>query len=137
MQIRYGIITISNKERKCYIMANKKTQKDFFNEIIEVLNEVGRTDLVEFCEDRIDKLSRKSSAKKPTKVQIENENIKDVILEVLAEMGGVSATMIATDPRVNVSNQKVTALLKQLVADDKVIRTEEKGKATFALTEET
>ena len=118
-------------------MANKKTQKDFYNEIIEVLKDAERDDLVEFCEDRIDKLSRKSSAKKPTKVQIENENIKDVILEVLAEMGGVSATMIATDPRVNVSNQKVTALLKQLVADNKVVRTEEKGKATFALTEET
>lgn len=117
-------------------MANKKTQKDFFNEIIEVLNEVGRDDLVEFCEDRIEKLSRKAGSKKPTKTQVENEGIKNVILEVLSDMGSASATMIATDPRVGVSNQKVTSLLRQLMSDGKVERTEEKGKAIFSLVAE-
>ena len=118
-------------------MANKKTQKDFYNEIIEVLNEVGRNDLVEFCEDRIEKLSRKSGSKKPTKTQVENETIKVTILEVLGEMGSASATMVATDPRVNVSNQKVTALLRQLKEDGKVTRTEDKGKVTFSVVEVT
>ena len=117
-------------------MANKKTQKDFYNEIIEVLNEVGRDDLVEFCNDRIDKLSRKSSSKKPTKTQVENENIKDIILEVLAEIAPATATMIATDPRVGVSNQKVTALLTQLIKDDKVVKTIEKGKSYFSVADE-
>ena len=118
-------------------MANKKTQKDFFNEIIEVLNEVGRTDLVEFCEDRIEKLSRKSSSTKPTKTQVENEGIKDTILEVLAELGSASATMIATDPRIGVSNQKVTSLLTQLKKDNKVVRSEDKGKVFFSVAEVT
>lgn len=118
-------------------MANKKTQKDFYNEIIEVLNEVGRDDLVDFCKDRIDKLSRKSSSTKPTKTQVENENIKDTILEVLADLGAVSATQIATDPRIGVSNQKVTSLLTQLVKADKVVRTEDKGKVYFSVAEVT
>ena len=118
-------------------MANKKTQKDFFNEIIEVLNEVGRDDLVEFCKDRIDKLSRKSSSTKPTKTQVENESIKDTILEVLADLGSASATMIATDPRVNVSNQTVTSLVTQLVKAQKVTRTEDKGKVFFSVAEST
>lgn len=117
-------------------MANKKTQKDFFNEIIEVLNEVGRDDLVAFCNDRIDKLSRKSSSKKPTKVQVENENIKATILEVLGEVAPATATMIATDPRVNVSNQKVTALLTQLIKADEVVKTVDKGKSYFSLPTE-
>jgi len=117
-------------------MANKKTQKDFFNEIIEVLNEAGRDDLVEFCNDRIDKLSRKSNSKKPTKAQVENEGIKETILEVLSEIAPATATMIATDPRVNVSNQKVTSLLTQLRRDGLVKRTEEKGKSYFSLGSE-
>lgn len=113
------------------------TQRAYFEEIIEVLNEVGRDDLVEFCNDRIDKLSRKSSSKKPTKTQVENESIKDTIVDVLTELDTpTTATAIATDPRVNVSNQKVTALLKQLVADDRVVRTEDKGKAYFSVSED-
>jgi predicted HTH transcriptional regulator len=117
-------------------MANKKTQKDFFNEIIEVLNEVGRDDLVEFCNDRIDKLSRKSSSKKPTKTQVENEGLKDTILEVLGEIAPATATMIATDPRVNVSNQKVTSLLTQLIKADEVVKTVDKGRSYFSLPTE-
>ena len=116
-------------------MANKLTQRDYFNMIIEEMNKIGRTDLVEFCEDRIEKLSRKSGSTKPTKTQIENEGIKDIIVEVLAEVAPATATAIATDPRVGVSNQKVTALLRQLVADGKVVRTEDKGKALFSVAE--
>ena len=117
-------------------MANKKTLKDFYNDIIALATENGRDDLVTFCEDRIEKLGRKSTSKKPTKTQVENEGIKDTIIEVLGEVAPATATMIATDPRVNISNQKVTALLKQLVTDGKVVRTEEKGKALFSVTVE-
>ena len=117
-------------------MANKKTQKDFFNEIIEVLNEVGRDDLVAFCNDRIEKLSRKSGSKKPTKTQVENEGIKDTIVEVLGEIAPATATMIATDPRVNVSNQKVSALLRQLIESGEVVKATDKGKSLFSLAVE-
>ena len=119
-------------------MANKMTQKDYFNAIIEVLNEVGREDLVNFCYDRIEKLSRKSASgsKKPTKTQVENEGIKNTIVEVLTELDvPTSVTTIATDPRVGVSNQKVTALLKQLKEEGRVVRTEEKGKVYFSVPE--
>lgn len=116
-------------------MANKKTLKDFYNEIIEVVKNAGRDDLAEFCEDRIEKLNRKSgSSDKPTKTQIENEGVKDTILEVLEELGSASATKIATDPRLGVSGQKVTSLLSQLIKAGKVVRTEEKGKVSFSLT---
>ena len=122
-------------------MEKKLTQKDYFNAIIKVLNgeevDISNDKLAEFCADRIDKLSRKSSSKKPTKVQVENESIKETILTVLEELGNpTSATALATDSRINVSNQKVTSLLKQLKDEGKVIRTEEKGKALFSLVDE-
>jgi hypothetical protein len=115
---------------------NKKTQKDFFEEFIVLAKESGRDDLVEFCNDRIEKLSRKSSSKKPTKTQVENESIKETILEVLGEVAPATATMIAIDPRVNVSNQKVTALLRQLIKSGDVVKATEKGKSLFSLATE-
>lgn len=114
-------------------MANKMTQKDYFNEIIALAQENGRDDLVAFCEDRIEKLSRKSGSKKPTKTQVENEGIKDTIVEVLGEIAPATATMIATDPRVNVSNQKVSALLRQLIENGDVVKATDKGKSLFSL----
>ena len=117
-------------------MANKKTQKDFFMDIIALAQANGRDDIVAFAEDRIEKLAKKGE-KKPTKVQIENEAIKDVIVDVLTELDNpTSATAIATDARVDVSNQKVSALLKQLVDAGRVVRTEEKGKALFSVNVE-
>ena len=117
-------------------MANKKTQKNYFEEIIALATENGRDDLVAFCEDRIEKLGRKSTSKKPTKTQVENEGIKDTIVEVLGEIAPATATMIATDPRVNVSNQKVSALLKQLIEVGTVVKTVDKGKSLFSLAVE-
>lgn len=116
-------------------MANTKlTQKDYYNMIIEVLKEAERDDLVDFCKDRIDKLARKSSSKKPTKTQIENEGIKETVLEVLADLdNAVSTSALATEPRISVSTQKLAPILKALVAEGKVVRSEEKGKALFAL----
>ena len=115
-------------------MANKKTLKDYYNDIIALAQENGRDDLVAFCEDRIEKLGRKTSSKKPTKTQIENDGIKVTILTVLTELDApATATAIATDPRVNVSNQKVSALLRQLIESGEVIKTIDKGRSYFSL----
>jgi DNA replication initiation complex subunit (GINS family) len=119
-------------------MANKMTQKDYFNEIIAVVSEVGRDDLVKFCEDRIDKLNRKSTNKKPTKVQVANETLKATLVEVLSDLDTPSTvSAILTDPRIEVgtSNQKVSALLKQLREEGAVVRTEDKGKALYSVAD--
>ena len=115
---------------------NKKTMKDYYNEIIALAKENGRDDLVAFCEDRIEKLTRKATSKKPTKKQVENEDIKTTLVTILGELDNPSTVSeIMTDPRIEVgiSNQKVSALLKQLKDDAIVVRTEEKGKAYYAL----
>jgi hypothetical protein len=115
-------------------MANKMTQRDYFNEIIAVAKAADRNDLVEFAEGRIAALDKKSANRKPSKAQAENEGIKSVILEVLTDEGVTVTDLIKSDERfAEFSNQKMSALLRQLVADGKVAKTVEKGKAFFAL----
>ena len=116
-------------------MANKKTQRDYFNEIIEVVKENGRDDLVEFVQGRIAVLDKKS-ANRNKKVNEENENLKAIIVEVLGTMGnGGTATEImkANDTLSELSNQKVSAMLRQLKDDNKVIKTTEGRKSIFTL----
>jgi hypothetical protein len=63
-------------------MALQKTQKENFKDIIKILETMdGTQNLIDFCEDRIEKLSRKSATDK--KVNAENEEIKETILDIL------------------------------------------------------
>ena len=118
-------------------MAIKKmTQKDYFNEILALPNLPDN--LREFVEGRIEALNKKSgSAKKPTATQVANEGLKSAILEGMVEGAKYSITdMIKSIPALEgLTNQKVSALVRQLVADKVVVRTEEKGKALFALAD--
>ena len=75
---------------------------------------------------------KNSAEKKPTATQIENEGIKKVILEVL----GDSSLTITEMQKINgelaeYSNQKISALLKQMVESGSIVREEIKRKAHF------
>lgn len=78
-----------------------------------------------------------SGEKKPTATQKANVGIKDNILDVLAESERMTVTEIVKAlPTVDgepLSNQKVSALVRQLVLDGSVVRTEDKRKAYFSL----
>jgi hypothetical protein len=115
-------------------MAEKKmTKRDYFNQLLERVK--GDDALENFINHELELLAKKnSSEKKPTAVQVANEGIKETILEVLEENGGL---MTITDiQKVNaelgeLSNQRVSALIRQLIVDEKVVRIEEKRKAYF------
>ena len=116
-------------------MANTKkmTKADYFKQIMA--NYDITADERAFIEHELELLAKKNSAeKKPTAVQVANEGIKDAILEGMDE--GVKYTI--TDLMKNIeacadlSNQRVSALVRQLVADGSVERTEEKRKAYFS-----
>lgn len=87
---------------------------------------------------RDQQVKRNSGEKKPTKTQQANEGLKEVLLSALAEhdtpvtMTELMQAHEELSP-VKVSPQKVSALLTQLVKADKVVRTEEKRKAYFAV----
>ena len=77
------------------------------------------------------------SNKKMTTKQVENEKLKNAILDFLmAENGSYTITEITDFVKElnGLSNQKVSALTKQLVDDNLVKRFEDKkGKATFTI----
>ncbi len=74
---------------------------------------------------------RNSGERKPTKVQVENQAIRERILEILADKH--TATEVAEV--LGLTNQKVTALITSLVRAELVERTVEKGKAYFKAVE--
>ena len=84
------------------------------------------------------KNSNKSGEKKPTKTQQENEVLKGYIMEVLTlnKTPMTIAQIQAEDVELkDLTNQKMSALLKQLVDTDQVVKTKDKKATLFGLAE--
>ena len=84
------------------------------------------------------KSSSKSGEKKPTKTQQENEVLKGYIMEVLTlnKTPMTIAQIQAEDIELkDLTNQKMSALLKQLVDSDQVVKTKDKKATLFGLAE--
>ncbi len=110
----------------------KMTKREYFEQIKANYNLTEAE--VAFIDHEIDLLAKKNASggeRKPTATQKENVGIKDAILEVLAEGSALTVTEIVKALDGDFTNQKVSALVRQLVADGKVERFEEKRKAYF------
>ena len=111
------------------------TKREFLNEVIAVIDgtsEVNVLELKEFAKAEIVKLDERNAnrSSKPTKTQIENEPIKEKILEVLSTGERMVASAIAE--RLEISTQKASALCRQLVESKKLkvedVKIPKKGK---------
>ena len=116
-------------------MANvkKMTKADYFRQIMANYNLTA--DEKAFVEHELELLAKKNSAeKKPTAVQVANEGIKTDILEAMESGKKYTITdlMKSGDACADLSNQRVSALVRQLVTEGSVERTEEKRKAYFS-----
>lgn len=114
-------------------MENKKmTKRDYFKEILEIVKE--NEDLTNFINHELELLDKKNSKSTMTKTQTENENIKKVIVDTLTEIG-TPVTITELQKRCvdleNYSNQKISALLKQLVDNEIVKKVVEKRVTRF------
>ena len=94
---------------------------------------------LEFLDGRIAITEKKNASgngeRKPTKEQIANAGVKEQIVEFLRDSAKpVTIGEICKGVGIE-SNQKISALLTQLVKGGAVVRTEVKGKAHFALAE--
>jgi hypothetical protein len=122
-------------------MAEKKiTKRESFTEIAEILKGLGKDRLVGVMEHELELLAKKNSSdKKPTAVQLANENIKNEILECMAnepyKLFTISDMQKAFPCCAELSNQRVSALIRQLIADGKVERIEDKRKAYFRMVQ--
>lgn len=116
-------------------MANKITKKEMFMMIKAQVKD--NAEMVAFIDHEIELLDKKASNKKATKTQEANVGIKSTILTVLegakpmtvTEMQGASAELG------ELSNQKVSALVRQLVEAGKVVKTIDKKVSRFSLAD--
>lgn len=120
------------------LKVKKATKKEMFGRLIELAQENERTDLIEFCEREIDLLNKKASASGQTKTQAENEKIKVVIAEELTRIARavtISELLKESEELGQYSNQKLSALLKQMVESGTVTRIVDKKKSLFTIAE--
>lgn len=109
------------------------TKKETFVTIKGLLNEAGNTDFDAFIDHEVELLSRKrSKSSKPTKTQIANEGVKAEIAGVLTDEGK-TVTEIVKALGGEYTNQKVSALLRQMVLGGTAVKETVKGKALFTV----
>lgn len=112
----------------------KRTLREMFDDVIVLAEENGRDDLVEFAKGRIALLDKKSANKKPSKTAEENEALKEVILQHLtSKLVTVTELQSKAPELASLSNQKVSAVLRLMVADGTVVKTVDKKRSLFAI----
>lgn len=118
-------------------MANKITKKEVIGMMMNEEVVKANPTYVAYLENELALLDKKARNKKATKTQEENVGIKATILEVLAIIGSGTVTDIQNGNAElsALSNQKVSALVRQLVESGKVVKTVEKKKSIFSLAE--
>lgn len=116
-------------------MTNKMTKKDCFIALLAISAVSEKPELVEFINHELEQLAKKSSSgiRKPTENQMENENIKLKILDILEDgkERTISEIQSADDSLTGLSNQKMNAIILQLKKMGRVERVEIKRKAYF------
>lgn len=128
------------------MMSNKKMTNVVALEMaIEVLSEnVQYNEVVEKLQKMLETATKKSTTRKPTATQAENEVLKKAIVEYLTSTGErmtVSEMMKKIPELADLSNQRVTSLVTALYSKDhpenRVIeRAMDKRKAVFFVPEE-
>ena len=113
-------------------MSKKLTIVEQYDSIIAKAKGILTEDEIAFLTERKELTAKKNASRKPTKAQTENEGLKDAILDFMEK--GKSYTVTEIQKGVGIeSNQKASALIRQLKTDELVVRTCEKGKAYFSL----
>ena len=116
----------------------KLTKRDRFEALLKLSEVQADPAMVEFINHEIDLLSRKNAGdKKPTANQIANDGYKDIIF---AEMSAnpdklyTVTDLIKTVPELaEYTNQRVSALLRQMIDAGSVVKTVDKRKSYFSL----
>ena len=113
-------------------MAKKMTIVEKYEAIIAKVEGVCSIEEIEFLKERAELHAKKNGSRKPTKAQEENEVIKENILAFMEKGKPYTITEIQKGVGLE-TNQKTSALVRQLKEGGSVVRTEIKGKAYFAL----
>ena len=124
------------------------TKRDFFTAILSKVDmdatydiskgdatvKVSGADVAGFLNHELELLDRKNTVdKKPTKTQQENEVIKSAVLSAMEanRLYSISEMLKEFPACKDMSNQKLSSLVRQMVLDKQVERIEDKRKAFF------
>ena len=115
-------------------MANKKTKREYFNELRVLAN--GNDELITFIDHEIELLNKKNSAeRKPTINQLDNAKIKKLIKEnigtnryTITEM--IKALLGGTE-WAEITCSRLTAICTQMVEEGDLVRDVNKRKAYY------
>ena len=119
----------------------KMTKRDWFEAIAKVVegSEYARKDeALEFIAHEVELLQNRRSTGKLTATQKENVAIREKIKVALAEIGKpvtITELIKGVPAMAGYSNQKLSALLRQMKEAGEVVKTVEKKKAYFSLAE--
>ena len=116
-------------------MTNKKTKRDLFLEVREVV--AGNEELVAFIDHELELLDKKASTKS-TKVNDEQVALMEKIVNALNEIGRsvtISELQKENAEMAEYSNQKLSAMLKKLVDNKQVTKIVDKKKSYFTTAE--
>ena len=118
-------------------MTNTKkiTKRDRFNALLSIPAVQADPDMVAFIEHELELLAKKNASdKKPTAQQTANEAIKSAILDGMEANRFYTITDLqkSIPELAELSNQKVSALVRQLKDADLVVKTEDKRKSYFS-----
>ena len=116
-------------------MANKITKREVIGMMMNEEVVKANPTYVAYLKNELALLDKKAQNKKATKTQEQNKSIKATILKVLATIGSGTVTDIqnGNEELSALSNQKVSALVRQLVESGEVVRTTDKKKSIFSL----
>lgn len=118
-------------------MTNKKmTKKDYFKMLKGIDKVAENAELVKFIDHEIELLDRKNSAdRKLSGNALANVGLREEIIEILSKNPEhlFTATEVQKAMKDEYSNQRVSALLKQLKEEGKVEKIQEKRKSYFKL----
>ena len=111
----------------------KITKREKFEMLMAIAEVKANPILSEFIERELELLAKKNSAeKKPTAPLAENEAIKETTHENLTSCMTISEMQKSIPDLAEYSNQKISALMRQLILEGLVKKVEDKRKSYFS-----
>ena len=115
-------------------MEKKITKKDRYNQLLAIEAVASNQDMVDFIKHEIELLGNKRSSGKLTKAQEENLILKNqIIMELKFYATPMTVTELCNTSFSGYTNQKNSSMLRQLVEEEKVVKTTDKKVAKFSL----
>ena len=122
----------------------KITKKEYFGQLREIVKD--NAELVEFIDHEIELLARKNTGNSQTKVQKENVEVAKMLVDELAKLGrAVTITELMNESNTvkeftlengnKLTNQKISAIFKQLVESKEIVKVTDKKKSFFSVAE--